>query len=126
MKKAKKPRASSEADVALGTKIRVRRIEKGMSQEALASLLGVSFQQVQKYEKGVNRVSAVRLQEIANALGESADYFTGVNDTKQTTQFTALLTDAPTQRLVKAFAGIADQSLRYKIVHLVESIGGQT
>jgi transcriptional regulator with XRE-family HTH domain len=127
VKKAKKTgqRASSEADVALGIKIRVRRLEAKMSQEQLADHLGVSFQQVQKYEKGVNRVSVMRLQQISKALGESADYFTGVADTKQTTELTALLTDAPSQRLLKAFSKIAATKMRYEIVHLVESISAK-
>jgi transcriptional regulator with XRE-family HTH domain len=70
--KTRTPRASGLDDKALGEKIRTRRVAAGISQEALGDVLGVSFQQVQKYEKGVNRVSAVRLGQIADALGESA------------------------------------------------------
>lgn len=119
-----KPRASTPEDVALGTLIRARRIEAGMSQDELAGKLGVSFQQVQKYEKGVNRVNAIRLQAIAKALDESMDYFTGT-PTKTTSQLMTLMTDAPSQRLLRAFAGIGDQALRYKVVGLVESISGK-
>lgn len=63
-------RASDPADKKLGEKIRTRRTAAGMSQSELGEVLGVSFQQVQKYEKGVNRVSAVRLEQIAGARRE--------------------------------------------------------
>jgi transcriptional regulator with XRE-family HTH domain len=68
-------RAPGPADKKLGEKIRTRRTAAGTSQTELGEVLGVSFQQVQKYEKGVNRVSAVRLEQIAGALGESISYF---------------------------------------------------
>jgi transcriptional regulator with XRE-family HTH domain len=64
-------RASGPADKKLGEKIRTRRVVAGMSQDDLGKALGVTFQQIQKYEKGVNRVSAVRLEQIAGALDES-------------------------------------------------------
>ena len=66
------PRAAGPADQKIGTRIRARRLEIGMSQEALAAKLGITFQQVQKYEKGVNRVAATTLVEIADALGIAA------------------------------------------------------
>lgn len=62
------PRAATEIDRLIGVEIRVRRIAIGMSQEAIAEAIGVSFQQVQKYEKGANRVSAAALVRIAKAL----------------------------------------------------------
>jgi transcriptional regulator with XRE-family HTH domain len=114
-------RSVKATDIQLGVKIRARRLEAGLSQQELGEALGVSFQQVQKYEKGVNRVSAGRLGEIAKTLGESMAYFTGT-ETAVTTKFTKLLTDAPSQRLLTAFATIADQATRYKIVGLVESM----
>jgi transcriptional regulator with XRE-family HTH domain len=58
-------------DAMVGARIRVFRINRGMSQTALAEKIGVSFQQVQKYEKGANRVGASRLSNIASALGIS-------------------------------------------------------
>src|SRR5947199_8799359 len=67
MKALPKRRASSE-DVEIGRKIRVLRLERGLSQSGLAGGIGLTFQQVQKYEKGVNRVSAGRLQRIADLL----------------------------------------------------------
>jgi transcriptional regulator with XRE-family HTH domain len=63
-----KPRSADANDIALGKAIRARRIEQKISQSDLGETLGVSFQQVQKYEKGINRVGATRLQQIATAL----------------------------------------------------------
>jgi transcriptional regulator with XRE-family HTH domain len=73
MKKAKKrnSRAVSSLDVFMGVRMRESRRARGMTQGRLAQLLGVSFQQIQKYEKGVNRVSAARLFEICEALDVS-------------------------------------------------------
>jgi transcriptional regulator with XRE-family HTH domain len=71
MKKAKRkisPRSPSAVDRYIGARMREQRLALSMSQEQLAKELGVSFQQIQKYEKGVNRVSAARLLEICQAL----------------------------------------------------------
>jgi transcriptional regulator with XRE-family HTH domain len=59
----------------MGRRIRLRRVEIGLSQSELGEKLGVSFQQVQKYEKGVNRVGASRLQQITEALGVDMTFF---------------------------------------------------
>ncbi|MCA1455906.1 helix-turn-helix transcriptional regulator [Bradyrhizobium sp. BRP22] len=63
-----KPRGPTESDVMVGRRIRRRRLEKNLSQSQLGAALGISFQQIQKYEKGINRVGAIRLQQIANEL----------------------------------------------------------
>src|SRR6516225_1221300 len=65
--KRMKQRSAGKPDIELGKRIRLRRVEQKISQAELGDKLGVSFQQVQKYEKGVNRVGAARLQRIANA-----------------------------------------------------------
>lgn len=62
-------------DVEVGQLIRVLRFKKGMTQSDLAKQLSISFQQLQKYEKGTNRVSASRLADIANILGVTPGYF---------------------------------------------------
>ncbi|HLS68043.1 MAG TPA: helix-turn-helix transcriptional regulator [Kiloniellales bacterium] len=68
-------------DVHIGQRIRERRIELGMSQSALAGILGITFQQVQKYERGGNRVSGSRLWDISRALGvEVSHFFDGLAD----------------------------------------------
>src|ERR1700759_2384154 len=62
-------------DVQVGNRVRIRRMLIGMSQEKLGDLLGLTFQQVQKYEKGVNRIGAGRLYEISRILGVPIDFF---------------------------------------------------
>src|SRR6201992_2248839 len=71
-------------DGQVGNRVRIRRMLIGMSQERLGDLLGLTFQQVQKYEKGVNRIGAGRLFEVARILGVPIDYFyEGVNNQLQ-------------------------------------------
>jgi transcriptional regulator with XRE-family HTH domain len=62
-------------DIHVGSRVRSRRAQAGMSQEKLGDHLGITFQQIQKYEKGVNRVSASRLQQIARVLTVPVSYF---------------------------------------------------
>jgi transcriptional regulator with XRE-family HTH domain len=77
-------RKVTEADELLGQRIRIRRMERHISQEKLGRVLGVTFQQVQKYELGVNRVSGVRLKHIADALEvDIADLTDGIGDDKK-------------------------------------------
>src|ERR1700752_3904121 len=72
-------RAANAIDRRLGQRVRTRRLEIGMSQEKLAEILGVTFQQVQKYEKGVNRIAASRLFDISSALDMTiARFFEGL------------------------------------------------
>jgi transcriptional regulator with XRE-family HTH domain len=116
-----KQRSASKHDAVLGTKIRVRRVEIGMSQATLGDKLGVSFQQIQKYEKGVNRVSHTRLVEISAALNIGMDYFTA-SEGKGVSELTSMLADSASQRLLRAFHKIGDMPTRYKFVGLLESI----
>jgi ribosome-binding protein aMBF1 (putative translation factor) len=69
------PKSVGEADIELGRRVRERRVEQELTQEELSEKLGVSFQQVQKYEKGVNRLSAARLQVIADTLDVDVTFF---------------------------------------------------
>ncbi|GGA13546.1 helix-turn-helix domain-containing protein [Neptunicoccus cionae] len=62
-------------DVHVGTKIRLTRASRGISQQKLSEMLGISFQQLQKYERGINRISASRLWEVSQALGVQISYF---------------------------------------------------
>ena len=68
-------KAPNAIDVHIGQKMRARRVHLGMSQEKLANGLGLTYQQVQKYEKGVNRVGGSRLQQMSDALGVSPSHF---------------------------------------------------
>jgi len=69
------PRSSNPIDHYVGRRMKQRRDQLRMSQEKLGELLGISFQQVQKYERGLNRVSASRLFEVARVMGVAVDYF---------------------------------------------------
>ena len=62
-------------DIQLGQKLRARRVELGLSQEELANAIGITFQQIQKYERGINRISASRLHDIANSMNIDIGYF---------------------------------------------------
>jgi ribosome-binding protein aMBF1 (putative translation factor) len=85
VKRAKRkltPRSSSAVDKYIGARMREQRLALGISQEQLGKELGVSFQQIQKYEKGVNRVSAARLFEICKALNVSLSWMFECDPTK--------------------------------------------
>jgi transcriptional regulator with XRE-family HTH domain len=117
-------------DVEVGHRIRIERLARGLSQTALANQLGVTFQQVQKYEKGVNRVGAGRLTKIAEVLGVPVgSFFSGKEvldselnrDVDQASPL-KLLTVSGAFRLLRAYSEIEDSELRRCIVDLVEQI----
>ena len=120
-------------DIEVGHRIRIERLARGLSQTALANQLGVTFQQVQKYEKGVNRVGAGRLTKIAEVLGiEVGTFFSGkdildAEEKKVSGEASPLklLTVSGAFRLLRAYGDIEDSSLRRAIVDLVEQISGQ-
>jgi transcriptional regulator with XRE-family HTH domain len=86
MGEQKNGRAPSAVDLRIGERVRARRFEIGMSQEVLGDRLGITFQQVQKYEKGANRISASRLLDIATVLEMPvADFFEGLVSSKAKT-----------------------------------------
>ena len=109
-------------DVALGSRVRLRRKGLGLSQAALAGLLGLTFQQVQKYETGANRISFSRLMEMAQALESSAsDLISGLDGSKSSTSRSrqiALLTATGASDLIEAYAGIKSLQLRRMILNL--------
>ncbi len=120
-------------DVEVGHRIRIERLARGLSQTALANQLGVTFQQVQKYEKGVNRVGAGRLTKIAEVLGVPVGaFFTGkeVLDSEERGEGDEasplkLLTVSGAFRLLRAYADIEDGNLRRSIVDLVEQVSAR-
>ena len=119
-------------DVEVGHRIRIERLARGLSQTALANQLGVTFQQVQKYEKGVNRVGAGRLTKIAEVLGIEVSTFFGAKDMIETgakesgeSSPLKLLTVSGAFRLLRAYGDIEDSNLRRSIVDLVEQISSQ-
>jgi transcriptional regulator with XRE-family HTH domain len=126
----KDERAANAIDRKLGQRVRSRRLEIGMSQERLAELLGITFQQVQKYEKGVNRIAASRLFDIASALQQPVSRFfegltsarsAGVAEERKDFIDDALATPEGSQ-LMSTFASIRSQRVRRKVVDLVRTL----
>jgi transcriptional regulator with XRE-family HTH domain len=104
-------------DVHVGKRIRLRRLFLGMNQETLANGLGLSFQQIQKYENGANRVSASRLSAMADILGVSISFFfADVDDTSATPEKRALrehMGRPETIELIRLYYTIPDQHVRH-------------
>lgn len=125
----KNQRSIGKYDIELGTRIRLRRVEMKISQLELANKIGVSFQQVQKYEKGVNRVSAARLQEIATALDVPVTFLFDddgfgkrASDGRREVESLLLLDSGFSLRLLRAYASVKDQKVQRQFVSLIESI----
>ena len=119
-------RRADANDAIVGRNIRVHRLARKLSQLALAAAIGISFQQVQKYEKGANRVGAGRLVRIANALGVPVmALLAGVpGAARKTADATpvALIAKAQPLRLVQAFAAIEDRTVRRALLALTEGV----
>ena len=117
-------------DAVLGRNVRLQRMAAGLSQEKLGQEIGVTFQQIQKYEKGANRIGAVRLCRIAEILDIPIPaLFEGVSAIPAGERADASLgefvEEPRTLRLARAFAGISDDDLRLCIVELIERIAAQ-
>jgi transcriptional regulator with XRE-family HTH domain len=123
-------------DKHVGSRVRMRRLMLGMSQGALADQLGITFQQVQKYEKGTNRISASRLQAMSHILQvpvpfvfEGAPQIAGHSGKGAQAPWPAYVSDflanSDGLKLVRAFTQISDAKLRRSVVRLVEEIGGE-
>src|SRR5262245_3443509 len=124
-------RAANAVDRRLGQRVRTRRLEIGMSQERLAEILGVTFQQVQKYEKGVNRIAASRLFDISSALDMPiARFFEGIGSARRgggvAEESEGFIHDALStpegMQLMTLFASIRSQKVRRRVVELVRAI----
>jgi transcriptional regulator with XRE-family HTH domain len=110
-------------DVAVGRNVISWRIARGMSRKQLANRLGVSFQQVEKYETGGNRITPGRLVKIAAALGVPISaLFEGTGRADPSQSLLALLSDSRSFRLARAFAAIKHRTARLSLVNLVENI----
>jgi transcriptional regulator with XRE-family HTH domain len=116
-----KRRATAE-DVAIGERLRALRLDRGLSQSALASMAGVSFQQLQKYESGANRISAGRLMRIAAALGVPVTAFYGTVGARKSEQGFAYLRSAGALRLVRAYAEIPERAPKAALVAVAEAL----
>ena len=122
----RKRRAGAE-DIEIGRKIRALRLERGLSQSGLADGIGLTFQQVQKYEKGTNRVSAGRLQRIAELLNVPIVFFysgMGARTKKHETHNAglALVQTTGAMRLLRSYADIPSRTTKYALVVLAESL----
>jgi transcriptional regulator with XRE-family HTH domain len=121
---------SNSTDAYVGNRLRLRRADLRISQEKLADAIGLTFQQVQKYEKGVNRIGASRLHQIAGVLKVPVSYFfDGVPDQPKLDRkatapdFTLdFVASKDGLALARAFIRISDSGLRRSIVTLVERI----
>ncbi|MGB9365486.1 MAG: helix-turn-helix transcriptional regulator [Xanthobacteraceae bacterium] len=123
---SRKRRAGAE-DVEIGRKIRALRLQRGLSQSGLAEGIGLTFQQVQKYEKGANRVSAGRLQRIADLLNVPVTFFysgmsarTKKHDVENAG--IALIQTKGAMRLMRSYADIPSRSTKYALVVIAESL----
>jgi transcriptional regulator with XRE-family HTH domain len=110
--------------VAIGQKVRALRLDRGLSQSDLGSLIGVTFQQLQKYESGANRVSAGRLARIAAALGVPVTAFYSAAGARESDRGFAYLRSAGAVRLVRAYAAIGERGSRATLVTLAEALAG--
>jgi transcriptional regulator with XRE-family HTH domain len=120
-------RRPNPVDVTVGRNVRLHRLAAGLSQEALGDRIGVTFQQIQKYERGTNRIGASRLARIAEALDipiailfEGARSPTGGERTGKS--LGELIAEPKAIRLARAFADIPDNDIRNCIVELLERI----
>jgi transcriptional regulator with XRE-family HTH domain len=129
-------KAPNPIDKHVGSRVRMRRMMLSMSQEKLGGALGLTFQQVQKYEKGSNRIGAGRLHHIARVLQVPVPFFSdgaplvpgqakGNGGAAPSPAYvTEFLASSDGLALTKAFMGIKELELRRSIVNLVEEIAG--
>lgn len=128
-------KAPGDFDRHVGRRIRMRRIQVGLSQERLADSLGVTFQQVQKYEKGANRITMSRMRIVSQVLGVPMAYFTegapgeeangiggGFAEARQVEFASELFSSPEGLALARAFASIEDPRLRRRVVDLVTTL----
>jgi transcriptional regulator with XRE-family HTH domain len=117
---------AAELEARIGERIRSRRIRAGVSQENLGKPLGITFQQIQKYEKGTNRVSAGRLLKIAEVLEcDVMDFFEGLRDnrTRAAAEFSQFLSTKEGIAIVEAMVKIKTQEMRRTVIDIAEKLG---
>ncbi len=113
-------------DFEIARRMRTMRLLRNMSQNSLGKHLGITFQQIQKYEKGTNRISAGRLQRIAQVFDVSVSYFFGATDGDGdgdvTNEIMNFLDNRYSLRLIQAFAGIKNRNAQLALVELTEQL----
>jgi transcriptional regulator with XRE-family HTH domain len=127
-------RGPNPTDIYAGDRVRMRRLMLGMSQEVFGHALGITFQQVDKYEKGTNRIGASRLQHIAQILQVDVSFFfdgapsvpglPARNDAPSPDYVSHFLATSDGLALVKAFMCIKDPKLRRSITEMVVNVAG--
>jgi transcriptional regulator with XRE-family HTH domain len=128
-------KAPNTTDQHVGRRVRMRRLMLAMSQEKLGAALGLTFQQVQKYEKGANRIGASRLQQLSHILQVPVEFFFegapnasaphGSNGSALSmAQIDDFVSDLDGLRLIRAFMRIDNAALQRRIVMLVQEIAG--
>lgn len=132
---AENKKMPNPVDIHVGSRIRLRRNMAGMSQEKLGESLGITFQQIQKYEKGTNRVGASRLQAIASILEVPVSFFfqdvpsdtpaAGFADQQSTNYVVDFVSSTEGLRLNRAFVRIADTKVRARIIDLVRALADE-
>jgi transcriptional regulator with XRE-family HTH domain len=129
-------KAPNPVDRHVGSRVRMRRLMVGMSQEKLGDALGLTFQQIQKYEKGTNRIGASRLQQISEILQVPVSFLfegapggavnaEGISNAPSPAYVAEFLATSEGLALIRGFTHIPDIKLRRAIVDLVEQIGGR-
>jgi transcriptional regulator with XRE-family HTH domain len=122
-------KAATPMDALVGARLRSRRKQLKMSQERLGKEIGVSFQQVQKYENGTNRIGAGRLAEISKVLDVPVAYFftgssAGSPSDSERTDTRAILSEPGATELLQAYAQISSLALRGAVVRLARDLAG--
>jgi transcriptional regulator with XRE-family HTH domain len=123
---ATRKRRADTRDSDIGKRVKEQRLEKGMSQMQLANHLGVTFQQIQKYENGMNRIGSGRLQRIAEALNVPVAHFfksAGSLPAGGTPSPAEDLAVEGAERLLQAFRRIADNESRRALLQIAKSLG---
>lgn len=129
-------KAPNPIDKHVGARVRMRRMMVGMSQEKLGEHLGITFQQIQKYEKGTNRIGASRLQQISIVLGVPVAFFfegapsvgpevDGMAESQSPAYVADFLATSDGLTLTRNFMRIPDPKVRRRIVDLVIAIAGE-
>jgi transcriptional regulator with XRE-family HTH domain len=132
LEKSMTKKAPNPIDKHVGSRVRMRRMMIAMSQEKLGERLGITFQQIQKYEKGTNRIGASRLQQIASVLSVPVSFFFegapvpeaagGVSEPASPAYVSDFLATSDGLALTKAFMKVKDPKVRRRIVDLVEAM----
>lgn len=118
-------RKSSETDFLIAERVREQRILRGLTQGELAEKVGVTFQQFQKYERGINRISAGRLYEIAQIMKVPVNYFfegQGEGVDHNAYRASQLSLNADTLELIRLYCGIKDAATAHAIKSLIKAI----